>query len=108
MGRWTRFCWNRHTDHENLTHPTTSSKAERSEVLSQDGRSVFSTVRGWWALVLRKGLQDRLAASSHCLQWAHVLRDLERLRQFTIRSGATHLSVPKKPSIPDFPPENAI
>ena len=41
------------------------------------------------ALVLRKALQDQLAARGLSLEWAHVMRDLDRLRQFTVRSGET-------------------
>lgn len=53
------------------------------------------TIRGhvfcsFLALVLRKALQDRLVERGLTLEWAHVLRDLDRLRQFTIRSGETH------------------
>jgi len=52
------------------------------------------TIRGhvfcsFLALVLRKALQDRLAARGLSLEWAEVMRDLDRLRQFTVRSGDT-------------------
>ena len=51
------------------------------------------TIRGhvfcsFLALLLRKELQERLAAGGLTLEWADVLRDLEALGVTTLRSGA--------------------
>lgn len=51
------------------------------------------TIRGhvccsFLALVLRKALEDKLTAKGLSLEWADVLRDLDRVRQFTVRTGA--------------------
>ena len=40
------------------------------------------------ALTLMKELEDRLSAKGRQLEWADVLRDLEALRVFKLRSGA--------------------
>lgn len=47
------------------------------------------TIRGhvfcsFLALVLRKALEDRLAAKGHRLEWAHILSDLESLQEIQI------------------------
>lgn len=51
------------------------------------------TIRGhvfcsFLALVLRKELQDRLLAAGHDLEWADVVRDLERLTETEIEQDA--------------------
>jgi hypothetical protein len=48
-----------------------------------------ATIRGhvfcsFLALVLRKELQDRLAAAGHSFEWAEVLRDLDRLQEVEV------------------------
>lgn len=52
------------------------------------------TIRGhvfcsFLALVLMKELQRRLEDSGYRLEWEQMLSDLHRLRQFTVRSGAS-------------------
>ena len=40
------------------------------------------------ALVLRKELMDRMAAAGHVVEWADILRDLDRLVETEIQQGA--------------------
>ena len=50
------------------------------------------TIRGhvfcsFLALLLRKGLEDRLEAKGHDLEWADVIRDLDALQEVEIQQG---------------------
>jgi hypothetical protein len=54
-----------------------------------------ATIRGhvfcsFLALVLRKELQDRLAAAGHSFEWAEVLRDLDRLQEVEVEQDHKH------------------
>jgi Ethanolamine utilization protein EutJ (predicted chaperonin) len=53
------------------------------------------TIRGhvlcsFLALVLRQELQARLEARGHKLEWADVIRDLERVQYVEVAQGAKH------------------
>jgi transposase len=53
------------------------------------------TIRGhvfcsFLALVLRKALQDRLAAQGHALEWAQVIEDLEALQEIDVIHHQKH------------------
>lgn len=43
------------------------------------------------ALVLRKKLQDRLEAKGEDLEWAEVVRDLDRLEEIEVEQDGTRL-----------------
>jgi hypothetical protein len=61
------------------------------------------TIRGhvfcsFLALVLRKALQDRLTSRGIVAEWADVLADLDRLRQFTVVSGGARCLLRASPT----------